>query len=136
MQSTKKLKWMGRRENRVWQASERRGKKNWHEVSARGESLSWQGSHNLVAKKPVTRVRKPRIVSNKKTNTPPPPQKTQNTESNGRNTTGRVTHMHFSTFQVTTLLSLSFQHLPAKILMLVYREQQPITTYYYCVVLP
>lgn len=91
-------------------------------------------NHNLDKKvitwgqEAVTKVRKPRIVSKQKTNTPffppfPPPLRNKNpTESNGRNTTGRVAHVHFSTLQVTTLPPLSFQHLPAKILMLVYRE--------------
>lgn len=45
------------------QVKEEEKKKTWHEVSARGKPQSWRGSHNLVAKKSVTRVRKPRIVS-------------------------------------------------------------------------
>lgn len=90
-------------------------KKKWHEVSARGESQSWQGSHNLVAKKPATRLRTPRIVSNKqKTNTPSSPHQKNPTESNGRKIAGRAAHMHFSTLQVTTLLPLNFQHFSSR----------------------
>lgn len=80
------------------------------------------------------------LCQTKKNQTPPltPTEKNPKKprESNSRNTTGRVAHMHFSTLQVRTLLPLSFQHLPAKTLMLVYREQQPIATYYCCVCLP
>lgn len=77
------------------------------------------GNHNFVAKKPVTRVRKPRVVSS---------QNKQNKTLReqyffyGKKITGRVVHVHLSAFQVTTFLSLSFQNLPAKMLMLVYRE--------------